>query len=72
VVTRDGILPDEEHIKAVKEYAEPHSTAEVHRFVGLSGYYREFIAGYAAICGPLMNIIKEDRRGRFELNPADL
>ena len=72
VVTKDGVLPDEDHVKAIKEYPQPRTTAEVYRFFGMAGYYRDFVPEFATISAPLLQIIKEKRAGSFQLSAEEL
>ncbi|UYV82146.1 hypothetical protein LAZ67_21001132 [Cordylochernes scorpioides] len=46
-VNENGIRPDQEKIRAVRDFATPRSLKEVRSFLGLSSYYRRFIPNYA-------------------------
>ena len=56
VVTTEGVKPNEENLKAVKEFATPQNRKNVQSFLGLTGYYRRFIKDYAKIANPLFNL----------------
>ena len=60
VVTGEGIKPDPESIRAVQEWKTPTNKKELASFLGLSGYYREFIKGYASIIAPLQALKKQN------------
>ena len=49
VISSDGIFPNEDKIKAVRDWPTPTSTKEAQSFLGLTTYYRRFIKNYAHI-----------------------
>ena len=53
VISEDGIATDPGKIKMVTDWPVPRSVREVRAFLGLAGYYRRFVADFAAIAGPL-------------------
>ncbi|KAH9090745.1 hypothetical protein Ae201684P_006151 [Aphanomyces euteiches] len=53
IVTPAGILPNPEKVKSVLKIHELRNVAEVRAFLGLAGYFRRFIKGFAAIANPL-------------------
>ena len=64
VVSADGVRPDPKKVKAVAQLAPPTSVREVRSFLGLAGYYRWFIDGFAAVAAPLYALTK--KQARFE------
>ena len=59
VVGNGQVKPDPEKVKAVREYPVPITKKQVRGFLGLSGYYRRFIDGYASIAIPLTDLTKK-------------
>ncbi|KAH9086314.1 hypothetical protein LEN26_020244 [Aphanomyces euteiches] len=53
LVTPAGILPNPEKVKSVLKIRPLRNVAEVRAFLGLAGYFRRFIKGFAAISRPL-------------------
>ena len=53
VVSRDGVSADPSKIDKVANWPVPTSTKEVQQFLGLAGYYRRFVKGFADIARPL-------------------
>ena len=56
-MSREGICPDPEKIRAICEFPVPEDVKGVRSFLGLSGYNRRFVKGYAAISGPLRSLL---------------
>jgi hypothetical protein len=61
LVNKDGIHVDPAKVKAVVEWPVPKSIKEVRAFLGLTGFYRRFIKGYAALAKPLHELIKKEQ-----------
>jgi hypothetical protein len=60
-VTRDGVKPSPEKVRAIPAYPRPHTVKDVRAFLGLSGYYRQYIPRYAEISRPLTHLTKKDQ-----------
>ena len=52
-ISREGVQPSKENLKAVAEFALPQTYMEVWTFLGLAGHYLQFIKGFAHIAQPL-------------------
>ncbi|UYV70456.1 K02A2.6-like [Cordylochernes scorpioides] len=59
-VSENGIRPDQEKIRAVRDFATPRSLKEVRSFLGLLSYYCRFIPNYAHVAQPLNDLLKKD------------
>jgi len=53
VISAEGVEMQTSKIEAVTEWPRPRSTHDVRSYMGLCGYYRRFIAGFADIAAPL-------------------
>lgn len=60
IITPDGIKPNEPLIEKVLRFPEPTKPKEVREFLGLSGYYRQFIKGYADKAAPLTQLTRKN------------
>ncbi|CAI5671318.1 unnamed protein product [Oreochromis niloticus] len=58
VVSAQGVSPDPQKIEAVTTWPQPHDLKSLRSFLGFCGYYRQFIANYAAIVRPLTELTK--------------
>ena len=59
-VVGNGIVkPEEQKLKAVREFAVPQTKREVRTFLGLTGYYRRFIPNYSTYALPLTDLTKK-------------
>ena len=61
IVSRQGIAADPEKIRTVANWPRPRNLREVRSFLGLSGYYRKFVAGYADIAKPLHMLTNKEQ-----------
>ena len=59
-VTEEGLLPDSSLLAAIWEIPPPKTATEVRSFLGLAGYYRRYVKGFAAIAGPLYALTRKD------------
>ena len=58
VVTHEGTSPDPEKVRAVSEWPRPVTLRDLRGFLGLSGYYRRFLKGYAEVAAPLQRLLQ--------------
>src|SRR5580765_567162 len=65
-IIEDGtVRPSERKTEAVKRFAELKNIRQVQVFLGLSGYFRKFIADYSRIARPLSNLLRADAKFNF-------
>lgn len=60
VISKDGVKPNPNKIKSVKEFRQPRNPTEIKQFLGLAGYYRKFIRNFAKVAKPLTDLTKKD------------
>ena len=59
-VTEEGLLPDPALLAAIRDIPPPKTATEVRSFLGLAGYYRRYVKGFAAIAAPLHALTRKD------------
>ena len=57
VVSSQGVETDPEKTEALRKWLVPRIPAELHTFLGITGYYRHFVVGYARIVQPLQELM---------------
>ncbi len=60
IVSGDGIKVDPSKISAIVEWKPPRNVSEVRIFLGLAGYYRQFVKGFSMIATPLTRLLQKD------------
>ena len=61
IVSGQGVATDPKKLKLVNEWPTPVNLRQLRGFLGLSGYYRRFVKGYAEITRPLNQLTKKDQ-----------
>ena len=64
IVSAEGLRPNPNKIKAVKDFPVPNNTTGVKAFLGLCNYYRRFVKGFAQIASPLNKLTS--KHAKFE------
>ncbi|GJY31379.1 putative reverse transcriptase domain-containing protein [Tanacetum coccineum] len=62
VVNQSGIHVDPGKIEAVKNWKAPTTSFEIRLFLGLTGYYRRFIANFSKIAKPLTLLTQKNQQ----------
>ncbi|GMI86385.1 hypothetical protein HRI_002307800 [Hibiscus trionum] len=59
VVSCKGLEVDSAKVAAIRAWPVPSTLRDVRAFLGITGYYRHFIKGYAKIAAPLTDLLKK-------------
>jgi hypothetical protein len=60
IISSSGVATDPSKIQDILNWDKPITVKKLRGFLGLTGYYRRFIKGYATICQPLFAALKKD------------
>ncbi|XP_070022674.1 uncharacterized protein [Nicotiana sylvestris] len=60
-----GIKVDPRKIEAVQSYPHPTTTTEIKSFMGLVGYYRQFVEGFSSIATSLTRLTQKGAASRW-------
>ena len=63
-VSKEGIWPSKENLKAVAEFTPPQTYTEIQAFLGLVGHYWWFIKGFAHMAQPLHEHLSREGAGK--------
>lgn len=58
VVSEDGISTDPDKITAIQGWSIPKNVKEIKSVLGLCGYYRKYVKGFADIARPMHKACK--------------
>jgi len=68
IITAEGVSVDPKKVQVVMEWQQPINISEIRSFIGLAGYYRRFIEGFAKIARPMSSLLQKDKK--FEWTEA--
>ncbi|XP_062118617.1 uncharacterized mitochondrial protein AtMg00860-like [Humulus lupulus] len=61
MVSSQGVEADLSKIEAMLGWPQPQNIKQVQGFLGLTGYYRRFVAHYAFIAAPFTDLLKKEK-----------
>ena len=59
VFSATGMAPDQEKVRAIRQWPVPTDATEVRRFLGLASYYRRYIHQFSHIAAPLHSLTQK-------------
>ena len=71
IVGRSGLKIDPTKVEKLMKTKFPTTKREIRQFLGLAGYFRDFIKDYAEIAVPLTNLTKDTTKEPFELSTSE-
>eukprot|EP00253_Pinus_taeda_P031631 PITA_31631 len=61
IITKEGIAVDPEKIRTIMEWPIPKDVADIRSFMGLEGYYRQFVEGFSRVAYPITSLQKKGK-----------
>ena len=61
LVSEDGLQPDPRLLDNIQDIQPPTTVSQVRSFLGLVGYYRQFIKGFSNIAAPLNRLLEKNK-----------
>jgi len=56
IFSAKGVSVDPEKIEAIRDWPKPTNATEIRSFLGLAGYYRRFVKGFASMAQPMSKL----------------
>ena len=60
----------QDNVEKIKDALRPSTKKQVRSFIGLTGYYRDFIPNFAAIAAPLSDLTRKGQPNKVEWSEA--
>lgn len=64
VLSKDGLKPDKEKVRAILEMPEPQDKSAVQRFLGMLQYLAKFIPNLSEVTAPLRKLLEGETLGK--------
>lgn len=58
-ISKDGIRPPSDRLKAISEYPAPKNAKALKRYLGLMNWFKKFIPNYSSIANPLYKLLRK-------------
>ncbi|GBG68203.1 hypothetical protein CBR_g2755 [Chara braunii] len=59
-VSAEGIRPEDAKVASFRDWPRPQTVTEVRSFLGMCGYYRNFVKNYSTVVSPLTHLTRLD------------
>ena len=60
IVSDQGVSVDPEKVQTIRDWPQPRNATEVRSFLGLAGYYRKYVKGFASLAQPMTRLTGKD------------
>ncbi|KAJ8000091.1 hypothetical protein DPEC_G00201250 [Dallia pectoralis] len=69
-ISKDGLLPDQDQIKAVAQAPAPHDTSSLPSFLGLASWFSKLIPDFSTVVEPLRETLRDSTDRQFNWTAA--
>ncbi|GBG63445.1 hypothetical protein CBR_g38065 [Chara braunii] len=59
-ISAEGLKPDDAKVANIRDWPRPQSVNEMRSFLGMTGYYRNFVKNYSIVAAPLIHLTRLD------------
>ncbi|GBG61646.1 hypothetical protein CBR_g22443 [Chara braunii] len=59
-ISAEGLKPDDTKMSSIRDWPRPHFVTEMRSFLGMTGYYLNFVQNYSIVVAPLTNLTRLD------------
>ncbi|GBG83946.1 hypothetical protein CBR_g37818 [Chara braunii] len=59
-ISAEGLKPDDAKVASIRDWPRPQSVTEMRSFLGMTGYYRNFVKNYSIVVAPLIDLTRLD------------
>ncbi|GBG84576.1 hypothetical protein CBR_g38857 [Chara braunii] len=59
-VSAEGIRPEDAKVASIRDWPRPQTVTEFRSFLGMCGYYRNFVKNYSTVASPLTDLTRLD------------
>ena len=66
IVSEQGVATDPDKVETVRNWKEPENLRDIQAFLGMVGYYRQYINDFATVARPLTRLTGKDTPWKWE------
>ncbi|GBG73420.1 hypothetical protein CBR_g16136 [Chara braunii] len=59
-ISAEGLKPDDEKVTGIRDWPRPQSVTEMRSFLGMTGYYHNFVKNHSIVASPLTDLTRLD------------
>ncbi|GBG73221.1 hypothetical protein CBR_g12938 [Chara braunii] len=59
-ISAEGLKPDDVKVVSIRDWPRPQSVTEMRSFLGMTGYYHNFVKNYSIVVAPLTDLTRLD------------